>query len=352
MMDWVRQMLLQQCERYPALQSGDLIKALHQSVFGCGHLVSGEADGLTYLEKEAQTARCAAVEPLGMYFCRVHLGILNETGLTAQTLFRLFCLSGQSLCGSEEEAEEGISALMELSEEGALPVPSAELNSAVCTWREAGYPACHHSPAFRAAYAPAYRVVRRTYAQAIPLLARIDRLMAQKERVTVAIEGGSASGKTTLAALLQKVYGCSVFHMDDFFLRPEQRTAERLSEPGGNVDRERFYQEVLVPLASGEDVVFRRYDCQTQSLGNPQCTVPRALNVVEGAYSMHPLLAPFYDLRVFMDISPELQEKRLFSRNGAVGAQNFLHRWIPLENAYFDALKPAARCDLILEAEA
>ena len=31
--------LLDQCRRYPALEPEDLIKALHQSVYGCGHLV-------------------------------------------------------------------------------------------------------------------------------------------------------------------------------------------------------------------------------------------------------------------------------------------------------------------------
>ena len=53
-----------------------------------------------------------------------------------------------------------------------------------------------------------------------PLLVRIDRLMAERERVLVAIDGGSASGKTTLGALLQSIYACPVFHMDDFLLRP------------------------------------------------------------------------------------------------------------------------------------
>ena len=70
-----------------------------------------------------------------------------------------------------------------------------------------------------------------------PLLVRIDRLMAERERVLVAIDGGSASGKTTLGALLQSIYVCPVFHMDDFFLRPEQRTEARFTQPGGNVDR-------------------------------------------------------------------------------------------------------------------
>jgi len=37
-------------------------------------------------------------------------------------------------------------------------------------WRRANLPACRHSPEFRAAYAPAYRVVRWDYARWLPLL--------------------------------------------------------------------------------------------------------------------------------------------------------------------------------------
>ena len=53
----------------------------------------------------------------------------------------------------------------------------------------------------------------------------------------------AGSGKSVLGQLLSEVYSCNLFHMDDFFLRPEQRTAERLAEAGGNVDRERFLEK-------------------------------------------------------------------------------------------------------------
>ena len=72
------------------------------------------------------------------------------------------------------------------------------------------------------------------------LLQRIRALAATQPRVLVAIDGRCAAGKTTLAASLQAQLECNVFHMDDFFLRPEQRTSERLHQPGGNVDYERF----------------------------------------------------------------------------------------------------------------
>ena len=80
---------------------------------------------------------------------------------------------------------------------------------------------------------------------------QIDALLAEKDFVIVAIDGKCASGKTTLAAELAEIYDCNVFHMDDFFLRPEQRTQQRFAESGGNVDYERFREEVLFPLLSG-----------------------------------------------------------------------------------------------------
>ena len=77
------------------------------------------------------------------------------------------------------------------------------------------------------------------------LFSQIEKLFAEKDRVVVAIDGGAASGKTTLADVLSKRYGGAVVHMDDFFLRPEQRTTERFAEVGGNFDRERFMEEVI-----------------------------------------------------------------------------------------------------------
>ena len=84
------------------------------------------------------------------------------------------------------------------------------------------------------------------------LYARIDALLAEKPHVIVAIDGPASSGKTTLATELAAHYGAAVLHMDDYFLQPHQRTPERYAEPGGNVDRERFLREALLPLSRGE----------------------------------------------------------------------------------------------------
>ena len=179
-----------------------------------------------------------------------------------------------------------------------------------------------------------------------PLFAELDRQLAGELPVRLAIEGGSASGKTTLGQILAERYGCTVFHMDDFYLRPEQRTASRFAEPGGNVDRERFLEEVLLPLRRGEKIFYRRFDCATMQLQKPTEIVPGKPVVTEGAYSMHPELAPYYDLSVFLDISPELQRDRISHRNTPEKAKRFFTEWIPMEQAYFAAFNIPARCTL------
>ena len=253
------QFLLTQCRAYPALRPQDLLKALHQSVFGCGHFVTDEPAGLGRLREElARLPQDAASGPeaLDGPYVRLHLGELG--GLSPRTLQRLFALSAEAPAGDAAALEKKLLCLLALAQEGRLPFSREETAQAVETWRAAGCPPCHHSEKFRAAYAPAYRVIRREYVRLLPLLSALDRRLAEKSRVIAALEGGSAAGKTTLAALLAKIYpGCNVFHMDDFFLRPEQRTEARLAEPGGNVDYERFLEEVLLPLRRGETVQYR-----------------------------------------------------------------------------------------------
>jgi uridine kinase len=182
----------------------------------------------------------------------------------------------------------------------------------------------------------------------LSLLQRIDGLLKQGN-VYLAIEGGSASGKTTLSKLLSEKYDCTVFHMDDFFLRPEQRTPERYAQIGGNVDRERFLQEVLQPLRRGEPVRYRPFDCAKMEITDGCVIEPKRLVITEGAYAMHPELAGFYNLSVFLEISPELQRERILRRNGPERAKQFFEKWIPLENAYFSGTDIQKRCDLTIQ---
>lgn len=163
----------------------------------------------------------------------------------------------------------------------------------------------------------------------------------------VAIDGPCCSGKSSLAQRLQSELGAVVLHMDDFFLRPEQRTPARYAEPGGNVDRERFLGEVLQPLTAGQPVRYSRFDCGSMTLEPSEELEPARLYVVEGTYSLHPELRQYYDLRVFITVSAAEQLARLVRREGDDAAE-FVQRWIPLEELYFDKCSPEACAQLVL----
>ena len=111
-------------------------------------------------------------------------------------------------------------------------------------------------------------------------IARIETLLAERDCVFVAIDGPCTSGKTTFAAMLNRRFGGNVLHMDDFFLRSEQRTPERFAEPGGNVDRERFETEVLAPLAAGQAAQYRPWDCHTGDFAVAYAVEPAQLTIV------------------------------------------------------------------------
>ena len=163
---------------------------------------------------------------------------------------------------------------------------------------------------------------------------QIDELLAEKDMVIVAIDGKCTSGKTTLASKLAEIYDCNVFHMDDFFLRPEQRTPERFAEVGGNVDYERFQEEVLLPLKSGKAFSYRPFDCSTFALAAPVSVSPKKLNIIEGTYSHHPYFGAPYDLKILLTVDEDTQRRRILERPAFLH-KRFFEEWIPMENRYF-----------------
>lgn len=180
------------------------------------------------------------------------------------------------------------------------------------------------------------------------VLTQIKSLQYTKQPVLIAIDGRCAAGKTTLAAHLQEELDCNVIHMDHFFLRPEQRTQDRLRKPGGKVDHERIVLEVLQPLRQGNDFSYRPYDCHRQAFGEAIMIKTNSITIAEGSYSCHPLLRDSYDLRIFLTVEPDEQIRRIRQRNGQAEAERFRNVWIPLEEHYFSACEVPEHCDLVI----
>lgn len=177
----------------------------------------------------------------------------------------------------------------------------------------------------------------------------IEKLSGEDRQIIVAIDGRCASGKTTVADEIKKICDCNVIHMDYFFLRPNQRTEKRLSEPGGNVDYERVFNEVLTPLEKGESFSYCPYECHRQEFGEPIHIDFKKINIIEGSYSCHPVLNRFYDLKIFLTIDKNKQAERIKKRNGEEGYVNFKEKWIPLEEKYFSAFNVERDCDMVFD---
>ena len=343
-----REILINHIKTYPKAQAEDIFKFIFQSSFGCEHLVADEKSVLEYIDREYVSVDKKAApltEQLDGDYSRVYLSHLN-CGLRSETLARLFCLSAKKESFGKARLEEKLKVACELVADSTLPLDKEIFNEKLITWESKGHPALHHSDEYRKAYRPSYRVISDKYVEFLEIFAVIDRLSV-KDDLIIAIEGGSASGKTTLTGILQELYDCNVFHMDDFFLRPEQRTAERFAEIGGNVDRERFAEEVLSSVKKGETVRYRPFDCSVQTLGEEVTVQPKKLTIIEGVYSTHPAFSRYYDYMIFLDIDPEFQKQRILVRNSPQLAKRFFDEWIPLENTYFSGTDIKARADMI-----
>ncbi|MDX9888567.1 MAG: (d)CMP kinase [Anaerovoracaceae bacterium] len=183
----------------------------------------------------------------------------------------------------------------------------------------------------------------------IILCQTIDQMMKKNQRQIIAIDGPCGSGKSSLAKMLGEKYEANIFHLDDYFLTPELRSQERLKEPGGNVDYERFYHEIILGVMSNESFSYFKYNCKSNAMERREVHEPKPLSIVEGSYSLHPYLRDAYDLKVFITIEPEIQIKRIFLRNGEDIALRFLDEWIPLENFYFRELSIKEVADIVID---
>lgn len=299
------------------------------------------------MEKELRLGvnKRATIDDLDGNYSRLPLNYI-EKGLRLDTFAKIFYLSAKKEESGKERLENQLKVLVEMVKDGSLPFPLEETQNAVVEWSKKGYPALRHSDRFKEIYNPQYRVVSNVFIKYLDLFMKIDALL-KKGRAVVAIDGKCGSGKSTLANLLFEIYDGSIFHVDDYFLRPEQRTSARLNEIGGNFDRERFEKEIILPLKTATTLSYSKYDCTKNHLLPAQTVTLKPLIVIEGAYSLHPELEKYYDLAVFLDLSPTTQLERIKKRcDNSEVIKRFENEWIPLENEYFNAFQIKNRCDI------
>lgn len=348
----MKQVFAAHFSNYPGMEPRDAVKLAYQSTYGGGHLVSDPATALARLKEELAAAPPLSgrslLEDIGGGRKRLHLNSPDFAAHATESVAFLFSEGAKAPDRGPEALDPALDLLRDMALTGEAPFSSEALEAFLTQYEVQGRPAVSHSEAYRAAYHPAYRVMEDRLLRFLPLLDAIDGLLNRKDRVTVAVDGMSAAGKSTLGDLLVKRYGCNLIHMDDFFLPPELRTPERFAAPGGNVHYERFRAQVLAGLVAGKPFSYNRFDCHTMSYAEEISVRQNRLTVVEGAYALHPSLRDFYDLKVFYPVEPDEQLRRIRLRNGESCMVRFRDKWIPLENTYIAACGVRECCDLIL----
>lgn len=185
------------------------------------------------------------------------------------------------------------------------------------------------------------------------IVTRIDSFLQNNEKanrpIIIGIDGRCGSGKTTLSKMLAAHYNANCFHMDDYYLPLVMRTRERMSQPGGNVHYERFLEEVIAKVESGQSVDYQTYDCTVQALKPIGVFEPKSIVIVEGAYALHPSIREHFDYKMFVTHTAECQKNRILQRNGEKKLYEFELRWIPLEELYISKCSPDAICNLLID---
>lgn len=194
-----------------------------------------------------------------------------------------------------------------------------------------------------------YVILKNDDLKLIPLLKILDDLYHQKKKLLIALDGYSASGKSTLSKMLKTIFNGNVFHTDDFFKKMEIDPNNPISMYGNNIDFVKINRTILKPLKLGEDVSYQPFDFKKHQHIDRINISFKDFNIIEGAYSMHPHLEVEYDYKILMKIGFMKAIFRILKRNGFKRLIKFITKWMPKERSYVKHLHIEQKADYILE---
>ena len=164
-MEELKAILIAHAKRYPLMQPTDAVKLIYQNEFGGGHLIRDEQACLNYLRREYADLEKDPTAPLYEYIgngiVRVNLAAIGPEDL--DQLGKNFIDSAARHKGTMDRFLNKLEVLRKLANEGVFNFDTNALNAYLSEYEAAGYPAVSHSPEYRQAYKPAYRIIRKAY---------------------------------------------------------------------------------------------------------------------------------------------------------------------------------------------
>jgi chloramphenicol 3-O-phosphotransferase len=151
----------------------------------------------------------------------------------------------------------------------------------------------------------------------------------------VAVDGGSAAGKTTFARRLTAALDASLVHVDDVSWWESFFGWAPLLIDG-----------VLVPLQEGRQVRFRPPAWEARARGGAIEAAPGPAVVLEGVGAGRRELTDHLDHLVWVDTDRQLAYDRGMRRPGE--DPDFWREWELEEEAHFDTDRPWERADLLV----
>jgi hypothetical protein len=156
-----------QMAQFPQSTMQDIYKSFYQARFGAEHMIGDTAAVRAYMMYELAAAAADTLgpsmwyEPVGVNGAcvRVYLRCVNEERLTAEQLLDAFIRSAKPSEQPEQAWAEEWKAIETIARE--YNVPCSEEDRQLLMQAAQNNRAVHHSEAYRNAYHPHYRIVRR-----------------------------------------------------------------------------------------------------------------------------------------------------------------------------------------------
>ena len=193
-----------------------------------------------------------------------------------------------------------------------------------------------------------------------------------KKHILIAITGASASGKSTICSHINKMtyqlgMPVTIMSSDNYFndiseLIKIYGDFDSLRDSGYDVDSPKSFQMNLLrkdleKLAQGEDIKMPHYLLNGTGISIPEAIPVKSkkIIVVEGMATLYDEVKDLFDVKIFVDIDEQTQEKwflnRAITRNQ--DRENALKHLNYVRNAYKKYIEPSrADADIIINAKA
>lgn len=329
--------LVNQFKKYPKMEICDGIKLIYHAEFGGGYSVKDEFSCIKTIEEigsnlSVEQLSMPYFEDIGGGYCRMNLSVLGV--LPVVVVGRMFMESGAENHGNIDGFNQRVEILRKIAKDKKLSFTVKQLDEYMEEYYKEGVRPVHHSAEFIESYKPAYRVVKKEYCKFLEAFIKISRLYSQGYEVTVGIDGQRASGKTTLAELLPTIFECNVFKTSNFLCDNREEIVTAIEE------------EVCKKLNTGDPFSYNCYS-KTKKKYVRRSVIAKRLNIIQGTYALHPNLDKYYELRIFMEVNPVLQAKRVLREHGKIEGTKILNEHIPKENEYIENYGIKVKSDII-----